>query len=237
MSGTAFDIFADAAAEVPDRDYLVVPPSAAKDYAPEGVTLTYAQGLARIEAWRAAYAAAGYGHGHRVALLLENRPEFFDHWLALNALGVSVVPVNPHYRSEELTYLLDHSDAVLAVSLPERIGDLEAAAATLGRPLPVIAPDAPPPAAVTQAPLTGAPDDATECALMYTSGTTGKPQGCILSNEYYAMLGGWYANQGGLCPIETGGERLLTPLPLFHMNPMACSFIGMLLTRNTTIQL
>ncbi len=34
------------------------------------------------------YADAGYGPGHRVGLLLENRPAFFLHWFALNALGV-----------------------------------------------------------------------------------------------------------------------------------------------------
>ena len=40
------------------------------------------------------YATAGYGHGHRIAVMLDNRADFFLHLLALNKLGVSVVPVN-----------------------------------------------------------------------------------------------------------------------------------------------
>ncbi len=39
------------------------------------------------------YTRAGYGHGHRVSLVLENRPEFMLHFLALNALGCWVVPL------------------------------------------------------------------------------------------------------------------------------------------------
>ena len=35
---------------------------------------------------------------------VENRPAFFFHWLALNALGASVVPINPQWRSAELEY-------------------------------------------------------------------------------------------------------------------------------------
>jgi len=49
---------------------------------------------AEVEPLRQAYAAAGYGHGHRVGLLLENRPAFLLHWFALNALGASVVGVS-----------------------------------------------------------------------------------------------------------------------------------------------
>ena len=233
---TVCELFKAAAAEAPDRAFLVIPPSASGAYAPGGVTLTYGEGLARIEEKRAAYAAAGYGHGQRVAILLENRPDFLIHWLALNALGVSVVPVNPYYRSAELTYLLDHSDCVLAVGVPERVADLEAAAAAVGRRLPAVGlddslPEAPPP------PRRDAPAGDTECALMYTSGTTGRPKGCMLSNAYYAGTGRWYVDQGGLAAVEHGRERLLTPLPLFHMNAMACSFVAMLLARGTLIQL
>ncbi len=142
MSPTIFAYFAEAAQEAPERDFLVIPPSASKAYNPAGVTLSYRRLLERATALRQLYAQAGYGHGHRVAILLENRPAFIEHWLALNALGVSVVPVNPFYRSEELKYLLGHSDAVLAVSIAARVGDLVAAAKTTGRAIPVIAEDA-----------------------------------------------------------------------------------------------
>ena len=237
MTGaTVYGLFRAAAAEAPDRAFLVIPPSASKGYAPGGASLTYADGVARIEDKRAAYAAAGYGHGQRVAILLENRPDFLIHWLALNALGVSVVPVNPYYRSAELTYLLDHSDCVLAVAVPERVADVAAAAAEVDRRLPAIGaddalPDAPAP------PRRNGPSPASECALMYTSGTTGRPKGCMLSNEYYAGVGRWYVGQGGLATVEYDRERLLTPLPLFHMNAMACSFVAMLVARGTLIQL
>ena len=87
---------------------------------------------------RAAYADAGYGHGHRVALLLENRPEMFFHYLALNALGCGIVPVNPDYRHDELAYQMEHSDAELAVAVPERVAALEAVGASAARPLPVV---------------------------------------------------------------------------------------------------
>ncbi len=233
---TVCGLFSAAAAEAPDRPFLVVPPSASGGYAPGGVTLTYAEGLARIEDRRAAYAAAGYGYGQRVAILLENRPDFIVHWLALNALGVSVVPVNPYYRSAELTYLLDHSDCVLAVGVSERVADLEAAAAATGRRIPAVRADDPPPQAPPP-PRGDAPTGASECALMYTSGTTGRPKGCMLSNDYYAGVGRWYVEQGGLAAVEHGRERLLTPLPLFHMNAMAGSFVAMLLARGTLIQL
>ena len=57
-----------------------------------------------------------FGHGHRVALMLENRPAFFFHWLALNSLGVSVVPVNVELRSAELEYMVGHSEVAVAVA-------------------------------------------------------------------------------------------------------------------------
>ena len=89
----------------------------------------YGAAAEAIETLRAAYARAGYGHGHRAGLLLENRPAFFLHWFALNALGVSVVPINPDLRAAELEYLTGHSEIALAVALPGRHAELLAAAA------------------------------------------------------------------------------------------------------------
>src|SRR5690606_16001024 len=96
---------------------------------------------ARVQALVDCYRAAGMGAGHRVATLLGNRPDALFHWFALNALGASVVPVNPDYRESELRFLLEHSEASLAVVLPERAEELRAVAAKTDRPAVVASPD------------------------------------------------------------------------------------------------
>src|SRR5687768_14225559 len=135
---TVYEAFTATAAAAGDRVFLCVPPAPERGYHPDGVEFTYAQARAQVEQLRSAYAAAGFGHGHRVALLLENRPEFFFHYLALNGLGVSIVPINADYRHDEMLYQMDHSDAELVVSIASRVGDLQAVARDCERPLPVI---------------------------------------------------------------------------------------------------
>ena len=90
--------FAESVAKHGTRPFLAVPANAARGYFPEGFEITYIEAASQIAALSADYRAAGYGNGHRVALLLENRPEFFLHYLALNALGTGFVPINPDYR-------------------------------------------------------------------------------------------------------------------------------------------
>ncbi|WP_349368336.1 AMP-binding protein [Salinarimonas sp.] len=217
--------FLDAAARFPERPFLNVLPETAAAYGIEAGEIAYADARARVEALRAAYAAAGWGAGHRVGLLLLNRPDFLLHWLALNALGASVVPINPDLRAAEQEYMIGHSEMDLAVAVPARAGELVAAAEAIGRSLPVIGPEDAPPRAPRPALADPGPDGSRECALLYTSGTTGRPKGCMLSNDYYLLCGDWYAGIGGLCRLEAGVERMLTPLPLFHMNAMACSVV------------
>ena len=117
MAVTVFDVFMRTAQTAPDNVFLCAPPDPGRAYHPDGIELTYRQTRDAALALQEVYRAAGYGHGHRVALLLENRPEFFFHFLALNALGVSIVPVNPDYRHDEMLYLMEHSEADLAVDL------------------------------------------------------------------------------------------------------------------------
>src|SRR5262244_1831558 len=102
MSETVFDTFDRTARAAPDHAFLCAPPAPGRAYHPNGVEFSYGQTREATLALRETYAAAGYGHGHRVALLLENRPEFFFHYLALNALGVGIVPINPDYRHDEM---------------------------------------------------------------------------------------------------------------------------------------
>lgn len=231
--------FVETAARYADNEFLLVPSSATAAYASGLVSLTYSQALDAIDALKARYLAVGLGSGHRVALLLENRPDYFLHWFALNALGASVVPVNPDYRRAEIAYLLSHSEAVLAVGVEGRLDDLRAAAAETGRAVPVVSPAEAARGieslAMPSAP--GAPDISAECALMYTSGTTGKPKGCLLSNEYFLHMGLRYVNRRGYVQLEPGRSRVLTPLPMFHMNAMGGSTMGMVLSGGCVIQL
>ncbi len=256
------------AADGDAADFLYTEPVTAQAYGiPAGPT-SWGEARAEIERLRAAYAAAGWGHGHRVGLLLENRPAFFWHWFALNALGASVVPINGEMRAAELEYLIGHSEIGLAVTLAQRETDLQAAAHKAGMPMatlkheavagdvvmqgavvhdaatlqagcgwvgePVPAIPVPP----SPAPKAGQPiDETTECALLYTSGTTGRPKGCMLSNRYFLGSGQWYAGLGGEIEVRAGQERVLTPLPLTHMNAMANSTMVVLLTGGCLVQL
>jgi acyl-CoA synthetase (AMP-forming)/AMP-acid ligase II len=235
---TVAQAFAHAASRGGERPFLCVLPETARAYGVAAGETNYAQAQAGIETLRARYAGAGYGHGHRVGLLLENRPAFFLHWFALNGLGVSVVPIHRDLRSAELEYLVGHSEIALAVALPECHAGLRSAARAAGRPMAVMdAGDTPPPAAFAAPLAQRAIDAGTECALLYTSGTTGRPKGCILPNRYYLHAGAWYAGIGGLAQLRAAAERMLTPLPLVHMNAMAYSTLAMVLTGGCLVAL
>ena len=181
---------------------------------------------------RKRFSAAGYGRGTCVALMLENRPEFFWVWLALNSLGVCILPLNPELRAEDLAYQLAVVEPSLIIALPEHHALLKAA----GPQIPIIAPeDLPPQFAGTSA--AGAPTRDDACALLFTSGTTGKPKCCILSNDYFLRIAHWYVTQGGVAAMQDGVEIVLTPLPMFHMNALACSTLGMILIGGAVVPL
>ncbi|MFO1465077.1 MAG: AMP-binding protein [Steroidobacteraceae bacterium] len=245
---TVHAAFQRSAAAQPQAPFLFVESVTAAGYGIPAGTLSYGDAAAQIESLRSRYAAAGYGPGHRVGLMLANRPAFFCHWFALNALGASVVPISTEMRSAEWSYLIGHSEMCLAICLPGREAELEAAAregarehgAAASRFVAIAEPAARGPGILPAAPDTqanglagltagldaageAAVSRARECALLYTSGTTGRPKGCQLSNDYFLRCGDWYTGVGGLCEVRTGRERVITPLPLSHMNAMAVS--------------
>ncbi|HSV47257.1 MAG TPA: AMP-binding protein, partial [Ramlibacter sp.] len=249
---TVYQRFAATAAQAPHDDFLFVEAVTAQVYGIAAGAISWADAAAEVERLRAAYAVAGYGPGDRFGLLLENRPAFLFHWFALNGVGASVVPINAEMRAAELEYLVGHSEICLAVTLPEREKDLHAAAAAakvqcvvavLGAPIPAFPRRGKEEGNESSLPLRGmagvgaTPDAETECALLYTSGTTGRPKGCRLSNGYFLRAGQWYAQLDGVCSVRPGKERIITPLPLNHVNAMAFSAMVVLTAGGCLVQL
>ncbi len=211
--------------------------AAARHYGLEPASWSYGD-LSRIAAALARrHAAAGIGPGHRVGLLLDNRPDLFAHFLALNGLGASIVPIGPDEETEGVAFRLARARVALVVAAEAHAARLAAARAAIADPPPfvLLAPEASmdpdrflPPRIGTR-PVFTMPEreDAREAAILFTSGTTGRPKGCVLTNAYFTAMGRWYVSQGGLMALGAG-ERLITPLPAHHMNTLACALMAML---------
>lgn len=217
---TVFDALKQAAARFPGGAFLCIPPRADRPYLPEGHEITFGQMLSDVQALSDRYRSAGWGPGHRIALALDNHPGHILHFLALNALGVSQVPVNPYYLSHELEYLLDHSEVDMAVALPWNSAKLSEVKPDLPQagwddtsdPAQFSPPSASRPAGRTH------PSLKSEIALIYTSGTTARPKGAVIDNAYAFAVGRCYAAHGGALTLREGVERIYLPLPFFHVN-------------------
>ena len=230
MAETVFELFESAALRVPEGGCLCAPPMTGRPYHPEGVEIGYREARERVAALSALYRAAGYGRGHRVALLLENRPDFHLNWWALNALGCGIVPINPAYRRDEMVYLLDHSEAALVVSVPERMADVEAAVGDLANAVPIID------AASLPSRLPGPRDGAKAGGARHRRrgsaalhlGHHGAAQGLHPHQPLFPQRCPLVSRAGGLMTLEDGCERLLNPLPLHHANALAIGSMAML---------
>ncbi len=220
-------LWAEAVARWPDRPFLAVPANPERAYWPEGYEISYRTADDEIRRLSEGYGAAGYGVGTRVAMLMENRPEHVLHRLALNALGASVVPINPDYRPAETAYLLEHSEPALIVTLADRRVQIEAALAESRHHPPIYVPQSGEQLPRASSPASDfRPTPTTEAEILYTSGTTGRPKGCILSHGYEVSVGDWYAHLGGMAALEEGRDRIYNPLPLYHCNSGIVSLLG-----------
>ncbi|MBX6377894.1 MAG: ATP-dependent acyl-CoA ligase, partial [Clostridia bacterium] len=181
-----------------------------------------------------AFRRRGIGKGDKVALYLPNGLEFLYTWFGLMKIGAVMVPINTFFRARETQYVLENSDARLAVITPEQLpmfreirGEcpmLEGIVSTAdagGDAIPFYEWIAGEEAEVP--PVDLRPDD--DAAILYTSGTTGHPKGCVEPQSYYVVNPQlWYRHLG-----LNRDDRLLTPLPLFHMNPQILSTMSAIL--------
>ncbi|MFU8864755.1 MAG: AMP-binding protein [Rhodobacterales bacterium] len=216
---TLYDALRQIAVDYGDSPFLCVPPRSDRHYLPQGAEITFAEMLAAVDTLADAWERAGWGEGHRIALALDNHPAHVMHFLALNRLGVSQVPVNPYYLKHEMAYLLDHSEADAAVALPWNRDKIRQVS-----DIPVASWDDPTLAAAFDPPRAPRPAQGvtpginTEIALIYTSGTTSRPKGAIIDNDYAFAVGRLYAAHGGALTVRDGVERIFIPLPYFHVN-------------------
>ena len=229
LADSVYGALAASAARWPSRPLLHVTRSTSAAYGVAPGDISYSVVQAQADERAEWLSGSGFGPGMRLALLVENRPEFFVSLLAANRLGGSVVPINPDLRAAELEFLFGHAEPALVVSVPSRIAELKEAAAAAGLALPVVPhggafPQLRPNAVAARLDVCAA---SREAALLYTSGTTGRPKGCVLANAYFLEAARWYSTLGGMVSLTDKGERMITPLPVFHMNALVYSFMAM----------
>ena len=216
-----------------NQEFLHIPAYASGNTTRAATSHTYSASVCEVRAIAALYSEQGVSAGMRVGLMLENSAAFFFHWLALNELGVAIVPLNKELASEDCAHIIRDSKLSLVTCFSDLAKIVGAALELVEEAVTTWCADAdllP----VVKGRRVASQD---ECALLYTSGSTGLPKGCILTNEYFEVAGQEYLALGGLCTLQEGGERLVTPLPLVHMNALACSTMAMMMSGGCIIQL
>lgn len=203
------------AARTPDAPFLAFEPE------PGTVEHTsYAGQLARAERAAGALYRHGVRPGDRFGAHLTNRPEFYDLWFGAALLGAAVAPSNPLATADELGYQFEHAGCEVVVTQPDLLETVEKAGA--GTVLDVTGPwvrddDAAPEVAV---------DPTGPVGVLYTSGTTSRPKGVLLSHAAYLHCGDVVAGHLRLRP----DDRQLVVLPLFHGNAQFYSTMSALVT-------
>ena len=231
---TIFKSFEDICRKTPSAPFLISPSRNQKGM----TTFSYQETFDKANKISTIFLDNGYGNNLRVATLLGSTPAHYIVKLALNKIGVSVVPINPDYSPDETAYLLADSGSVLAICAEHYMKQLKTAIAYKDLSVPIVTYDEIE-TIQTLKPLSDLGTQVhgkTEASLLYTSGTTGRPKGCILSHEYELMCGDVYANIGAPISLSFGKDKILNPLPSYHINAGIVTFFAAMLTGNSLIQ-
>jgi len=172
--------------------------------------------------------ALGVGKGDVVSVYLPNCPEFFYTWFGIVKLGAVFGPVNAMFKGDEVRHVLSDSGAVVAVTSQALLDTIKAARGECPALREVICLEGQAPGAMAfeelmeqppeLEPVALARDDLT--AIVYTSGTTGRPKGAMLSHFNYV----WDTMAAvDVMPMQPGQDRLGLILPLFHVNAQLTS--------------
>jgi len=213
-------LIAMRASEQPDRALAVA----------DGHTMTYGQVNAKAEALATALAELGIDADDRVAIVMPNRPEWVIALLAAAKLGATVVPLNPRLGYHELKYQLRHAEASVVFTMERHDGTdflqlFEEMIAELPAMLYLVAAgdeelwyddrifrfeDLLSSGEGRRRTFADIEDDA-DLALLYTSGTMGKPKGVRLSHRAVVES----AVRTGEALEMAAADRVLVSVPLF----------------------
>ena len=208
--------------------------------------LTFGQVESRAEALAAGLHSLGVGAGDRIALILPARPEFAIAFFAAAKLGAQVVPLNPRLTGPELHYMLRHSEAAVAFTIETWHGvdylqlfeDFLVQLPALEYAVTVGEEDLWYDDRIFQFEdllskgdgrdyASGNVDPGSDVfAILYTSGTTGKPKGVELTQQNLLHAAAATAEALGLGPED----RVIGVMALFHVFGIAPGMLGSLLS-------
>lgn len=191
-----------------------------------GEVVTYRDFLAQVERIASGLQANGVRKGTHVAVLMPNLPAMPLTWFALAALGAVMVPVNINYTPRELTFVLSNSDAEFIVAHESVLARIEVCLHDGGIAIDrakIFVKDGANERYRNWNELTNARPEALVVGgvvhadllnIQYTSGTTGFPKGCMLTQEYWLVSGKANAFRDG-----RSYANLLAPTPFYYMDP------------------
>lgn len=193
-----------------------------------GDWLTYAEMDRRSAALATGLSARGIGHGDRIGVIAPTRDEVLVTFFACTRIGAVFVPFNIYLKGEFLRHQLHDSRVVALVVDPAGAAAVvELIAGSSVKEVVLL--DDPAPAltvptirwndvAASREPMVdvgGAELRRSDpISIMYTSGTSGRSKGCLLSHGYFLSAALPYLDYGWLVP----GDRIVTALPLFHLS-------------------
>ncbi|MGH2751135.1 MAG: AMP-binding protein [Actinomycetota bacterium] len=216
-AGTLVTLLARRADEQPSSPFLVY-----EDLDGAVERRSYEETMQRAKAAAAALHRLGVRRGDLVHVHLWNSPEFFDAWFGAVRLGAVIVPTNPLLTSDELAYVVTHAACKLSITQPALIETVRRALGRRGVVLSTLI--AEPPDGVLsfeqelalagEGPLVERPAPTDPAAVLYTSGTTSRPKGVVVTHANYLHVGTVVARHLRVVP----DDRTLITLPLFHAN-------------------
>lgn len=173
---------------------------------------------------RAANVLDGLGirAGDRVNLHLSNVPDFLFLWYGAAKLGAVIVPTNTACAAPELRYIVEHSGSRVIFTQAEHaaVAEQSRREVVLCTELRRLMEEQ------AGAPPSRSPKPLDEVAILYTSGTTARPKGVVVTNAGYVHAGETVAKAIRLGPED----RHLVVLPLFHANAQYYSTMSALVT-------